>query len=262
RLKITKEGGLRFISHLEYMRTLERAVRRAKLPAAWTEGFNPHMKLSLASALGLGIESLSEYAELELAAPLSAAAAAAALNAKLPRGIRALAADVVEKAPKLAALLAMASYTADMPEGFPAESINRAAAGYNEAPEFFCDKKTAPGKPARRLDLKKYTPAVTCENLPGRARLCFDCLITAAGSVRAHDLIDALNSRFGLGLDILAVRITRTGLYREGREPLITGPTLSDGANPPFWWPDIKREPNLPQREVSHSNEGSGNGED
>ncbi|MDR3348340.1 MAG: TIGR03936 family radical SAM-associated protein [Acidaminococcales bacterium] len=221
RLKITKEGGLRFISHLEYTRTLERAVRRAKLPAAWTEGFNPHMKLSLASALGLGIESLCEYAELELAAPIDAAAAAAALSAKLPQGIRALAADVVEKAPKLAALLSMASYAADMPEGAPAGLINSAAAGYNEAAEFFYDKKTAPGKPARRLDLKKHTLSVACENLPGRTRLCFDCLIAASGSLRANDLIDALNSRFQLNLDIFAVRITRTGLYKEGRKPLI-----------------------------------------
>ena len=47
RLQITKDRSIRFISHLEYARTLMRAVLRAKLPVAYSEGFNPHMKLSL-----------------------------------------------------------------------------------------------------------------------------------------------------------------------------------------------------------------------
>ena len=221
RMKITKEGGVRFISHLEYTRAFERAVRRAKLPAAWTEGFNPHMKLALASALGLGIESQSEYAELELSESVDASAALAALNAKLPCGIRALAADIVQKAPKLTTMLTAASYWADLPPGFPIEPLKEAAAGYNAAAEFFYDRKMPPGKPARRLDLKKYVPAVACENLSGGPRLSFDCLITAAGSVRVHDLLDALCGRFGLALDIYAVRVTRTGLYKEGRKPPI-----------------------------------------
>ena len=57
RMQITKERDIRFISHLEYIRTIERAIRRAKLPATYSEGFNPHMKFSLASALGVGFAS-------------------------------------------------------------------------------------------------------------------------------------------------------------------------------------------------------------
>jgi radical SAM-linked protein len=140
RLKITKEGVVRFISHLEYTRALERALRRAKLPTAWSEGFNPHMKLALASALSLGIESLGEYAEVELSEPVDAAAAAAALGAKLPPGIRVLAADVAEKAPKLAAMLAWASYSADMPPGLSETALAAAAAEYNRTGEFFYEK--------------------------------------------------------------------------------------------------------------------------
>ena len=50
RMQITKDKDIRFISHLEYVRTIGRAIRRAKLPAAYSEGFNPHLKFSLASA--------------------------------------------------------------------------------------------------------------------------------------------------------------------------------------------------------------------
>ena len=67
RFQITKDRSIRFISHLEYARTLMRAVLRAKLPVAYSEGFNPHMKLSLASALGVGVVSKSEFVEMEKA---------------------------------------------------------------------------------------------------------------------------------------------------------------------------------------------------
>ncbi|MFQ9936557.1 MAG: TIGR03936 family radical SAM-associated protein [Phascolarctobacterium faecium] len=71
RMQITKEKEIRFISHLEYVRTIERAIRRAKLPAAYSEGFNPHLKFSLASALGVGVVSMAEFVEIELAEPES-----------------------------------------------------------------------------------------------------------------------------------------------------------------------------------------------
>ena len=60
RMQITKDKDIRFISHLEYVRTIGRAIRRAKLPAAYSEGFNPHLKFSLASALGVGVVSYTE----------------------------------------------------------------------------------------------------------------------------------------------------------------------------------------------------------
>lgn len=69
RMQITKDKDIRFISHLEYVRTIGRAIRRAKLPAAYSEGFNPHLKFSLASALGVGVVSYTEFVEIELAEP-------------------------------------------------------------------------------------------------------------------------------------------------------------------------------------------------
>ena len=64
RMQITKDKDIRFISHLEYVRTIGRAIRRAKLPAAYSEGFNPHLKFSLASALGVGVVSYTEFVEI------------------------------------------------------------------------------------------------------------------------------------------------------------------------------------------------------
>ncbi|RKY31102.1 MAG: hypothetical protein DRP74_05605 [Candidatus Omnitrophota bacterium] len=64
--KFSKKGNLRFISHLDLMRMLVRAMRRADLPLKITQGFNPHPKLSIKRALKLGVESEAEEASILL----------------------------------------------------------------------------------------------------------------------------------------------------------------------------------------------------
>ena len=54
-LSISKGEELRFLGHLDYLRTMERAIMRSGLPVAFSEGFNPHMKISMDSALGVGL---------------------------------------------------------------------------------------------------------------------------------------------------------------------------------------------------------------
>lgn len=71
-IKFVKEGELRFISHLDLMRSWQRNIRRAGLPVAFSAGFNPHMRLSFASALPVGATSEAEYAEVWFTRPLTA----------------------------------------------------------------------------------------------------------------------------------------------------------------------------------------------
>jgi radical SAM-linked protein len=100
RLTFEKIGDARLLSHRNTMDVLERAIRAAGLPARYSEGFNPHMKLSMGPALPLGLESRHEVFELEAVAPLPEDAAER-ISAKLPPGIRVLDARAVspEEAP-------------------------------------------------------------------------------------------------------------------------------------------------------------------
>ena len=70
RLRFAKCGDLRLVSHRDIMRCLERMLRRARVPMAVTQGFNPRPKMTFALALGLGIEGQSEIVDLELSEPL------------------------------------------------------------------------------------------------------------------------------------------------------------------------------------------------
>ncbi len=213
RMQITKDRDIRFISHLEYVRTIERAIRRAKLPAAYSEGFNPHLKFSLASALGVGVVSYTEFVEIELAEPVEIEAAARALDKALPRGIRVLAADAV--ANNTAALMAEAagaSYVVTLPYD---KDITEAVENYNDAMELLF-KKAAPKRKEKfkEIDVKFYIPEIAVELKDGKTIFSFECKITPTGSMKAVDLLNALNEAYALELPVEMADIERHTLYK------------------------------------------------
>ena len=86
RLRFAKRGDLRLVSHHDLMRCLERMLRRAQVPMATTQGFNPRPKMTFALALGLGIEALREVVDLELTEPWTPSELLARLEASAPPG--------------------------------------------------------------------------------------------------------------------------------------------------------------------------------
>ena len=91
RVRYAKRGRLRFTSHRDFSRAFERAVFRARLPMAYSSGFNPHPRISYAGAAPTGSASEAEYLELALAEVVDPASVHAALDEALPDGL-----DVVE----------------------------------------------------------------------------------------------------------------------------------------------------------------------
>lgn len=92
RFRLEKQGALSYISHLDVLRTMTKALLRAGLPLYYSEGFSPHPKLVFATPLSLGQESVCEYLDVRLAKDYDPGRAMAALNATLPEGLRILAA--------------------------------------------------------------------------------------------------------------------------------------------------------------------------
>jgi len=88
RVRYTKLMPLAMLSHIELMTVFFRAISRAGLPIMFSEGFNPHPKLSFGPALAVGIESEAEILDMELSYAIDLMAVAKALNAALPLGIR------------------------------------------------------------------------------------------------------------------------------------------------------------------------------
>lgn len=87
RLLFEKTGRARYISHLDLMRTFQRAFLRADIPIKHTEGFNPHPFISIALPLSLGFSSACEILEFGLLEGTAHADVPARLNAVLPEGV-------------------------------------------------------------------------------------------------------------------------------------------------------------------------------
>jgi len=91
RIRFAKRGRLRFTSHRDFQRAFERALRRASVPIAYSQGFTPHPKVSYAGAAPTGAASEAEYLEISVTRPCDQARLTRALDAALPPGL-----DVVE----------------------------------------------------------------------------------------------------------------------------------------------------------------------
>ena len=88
KVNFSKTGTLRYLSHLEIVRTLLRAMRRAEIPLVYTKGFHPHPKVSFGPALPVGVEGLNEYFEAEIYDLLNITEIPDRVNRVLPEGIK------------------------------------------------------------------------------------------------------------------------------------------------------------------------------
>ena len=80
RIKFRKYGSLRFIGHLDVMRFFQKVMRRADIPIAFSGGYSPHMIMSFANPLGIGLTSDGEYFDIELTEAVNSADAVRRMN--------------------------------------------------------------------------------------------------------------------------------------------------------------------------------------
>src|ERR687885_769855 len=122
RIRYAKRGRLRFASHRDLARALERALRRAAVPMAFSAGFTPHAKISYLGAAPTGAASEAEYLEIGLAERRDPEEVRAALDAALPDDIAVL--ECVEAAEGTGALadrIDAAAWRVDLPGLDPAD---------------------------------------------------------------------------------------------------------------------------------------------
>ena len=87
RIKFRKYGCMKFIGHLDVMRFFQKVMRRADIPIAFSGGYSPHMIMSFAQPLGIGLTSDGEYLDIELTEPIDSKEAVARMNAVSVEGI-------------------------------------------------------------------------------------------------------------------------------------------------------------------------------
>lgn len=162
-----KGNKLAFISHLDIQRSLQRAMRRAGIPLAYSQGFNPHPKLSFASALATGQTSDAEWFEVELDEPMDGKTFCARVNAVMPEGFSfsdaVVAPDVF---PSLSALTRAAEYAIklSLDQEISQDEIARALEDFLSG-EVIVSKKMKSG--VRDVDIRPEIMRVFVEKIEG-----------------------------------------------------------------------------------------------
>ncbi|WP_258906413.1 TIGR03936 family radical SAM-associated protein [Actinokineospora sp. UTMC 2448] len=153
RVRYAKRGRLRFTSHRDVARAFERALRRAGVPMAYSQGFSPHPKISWIGAAPTGVASEAEYVEVQLVAAVDPSALARALDEALPPGLDVL--DVVAAGPgSLADRVDAAEWLVEMP-GVSSDTLRAAVDRLLAEEHVMVSRRTKDG--TREIDVR---PAV------------------------------------------------------------------------------------------------------
>jgi radical SAM-linked protein len=204
RLTFAAEGPLMYVSVLDMGRLWERLLRRAGVPLAYTQGFNPHPRMQFATALPVGYSSECEVLDLLLSEELAPAALLAAIAPQCPPGLRVLSAELVPSgSPALQALVREADYVVDLWSPAEGAAVDSALAALL-AREAIERQRIKKGKMAT-YDLRPLIHAVArTSSQDGKHRLHLVMACGPQGSGRPEDLIAEL----ALEIDHFAIRRT------------------------------------------------------
>jgi len=217
RIKFRKEAEGRFISHLDLLRVVERAVRRAGLKVAHTQGFNPRPRILYASALALGATSEAEYADIDLEVAVPAADVPRRLNSVLPPAVRVTAAaEVSPRAKPLMAVVNAAEYDVLVPVTAAADAVDAAGAA---APDRAAVEAAARGVAARGPAAGVFALEVVgfC---PPLLKLRVVLRLGGAGTVRPAAVAAEVCAAAGLLAGVPCLH--RRGLYAARGDELLT----------------------------------------
>lgn len=211
RVRFRKYGVLRFIGHLDVMRYFQKAIRRAQIDICYSEGYSPHMIMSFASPLGLGLESDGEYMDIRIPHAIPSAEAVKRLNEVMVEGIEVMSFRALPEDSKNAmSIVAAADYEVRFREGCePSADWKEKWEEFLSLPEIRITKETKKGQ--QELDIRPwiYDWKIQKETL---------WMKVSAGSV--HNLkpelaVQAFADWCGWKLPDFALQIKRRELYAD-----------------------------------------------
>lgn len=218
RLAVKKEGALQFLSHLDFARCVRYVIIRAGLPILYSEGFNPHMKLSFASALGVGVGADVEYLDMELAESVPATDVIGRMNAVSPDGFSVLDGKYIDaKAPKLMAVANYAVYDIKGPVTRPMrqDELDGILKAFNEKSDVTYEKVSAKKGHKVRLIAVKDHVIEPVSGMVEKDTLCLHVgiLETEDGAIKPQQVWDVLMTQFGLPVQADLALAWRRGIY-------------------------------------------------
>ncbi|MFZ7101841.1 MAG: TIGR03936 family radical SAM-associated protein [Peptococcaceae bacterium] len=214
RIKYGKNKRGRFISHLDLARAWERALRRAQIPLSYSQGFNPHPRISFGSALAVGITSSGEYLDIVLKNNLSIKEIKAQLEKYLPAGLEIFdITEITDKAPSLMSIINRAQYTIEVTAAEPVKDdyLHKLIRQLLNQEKIMVLRDTKKG--CKEKDIKDGIFKIEGQLLAGnKIQLNLILQTGSEGNVRPEEILQALKNT-GLQPDLEIINIHREGLF-------------------------------------------------
>ncbi len=216
RLKWSKSGEVRFTSHLDVGRMIERAIRRSGIPIAYSEGFHPHQKVAFGPPLPLGFISDSEYLDIQLTQPYSNAVLYR-LNQALPSGFKFLEAKpILGKSESLSWLINLALYEVKL--DYPEEKINAKIESILSQKNLLVKRNSKQG--SKEIDIGKHIRKLECQKEESESRVKMLLGLGAGGYARPQEILI-----YGFGFEekqVLSLFFKRSGLFVKTDSEILT----------------------------------------
>ena len=210
RFQYGKDERLAFLGHLEVIGTIDRCVRRARLPFSIGNGFARRMRIQFSQALPVGASSCCEYFDVKLTERIDAAEALAMLAAATPPALAPVAAAYVDE--PQGALEAWLTRAAWEVEVLGAPVLRREG-----------DLTYLRGEKEKHIDLSQALVGFSASDADGSIALALDTRSSNAGALRPLVLVEAALARLGEG-PCDSVRVRRCGQWHEGESGCLVKP--------------------------------------
>lgn len=214
RIAYTKIEDARFIAHLDLTRVFERAIRRSGIHMSYSEGFNPHPKISFGFALAVGTEGEREYVDIDLQGEMELGDVLGRIQEQLPPGIRLLQGHVLSEGAKpLMAVLNSASYRMKVPMALPIEEgrLHEAVSAWLARDHVTYSRYSKKGPTDK--DIRPWVKSLTGKVQGDEIVFELEVEMGNAGSVRPEEVLASLRELENLPLDLDALRVKRTGVH-------------------------------------------------
>lgn len=217
RIKFKKYGVMKFIGHLDIMRYFQKAMRRADIDIAYSEGFSPHQIMSFAAPLGVGIISQGEYLDIEVHSSKSSRESVDALNATMVEGVEVVSFKQLDDHAKTAmAIVAAADYNMYYKDGYEVpltvDELHVKRKEFYELPtEILITKKTK--KSEKIMDLKQLVYGFQVKEQDGKPYFYLKVCTGSTDNVKPELVLEAFYEFLGLTYEPMAFQIERIDVY-------------------------------------------------
>lgn len=210
RMKFKKHGCMKFIGHLDIMRYFQKAIRRAGIDIAYSEGFSPHMIMSFAAPLGVGLTSEGEYVDLQVHSCQSSQKAVDALNSVMVEGMEVVSfLRLPDNVKNAMASVAAADYFVKFREGCAPESWEEKFQAFLQKDEMRIIKKTK--KSEAEVDLKPMI--YECRLQDGGIFMKVAC--GSVNNLKPELVIEAFTKDADIELAPFALEVERREVYAD-----------------------------------------------